>query len=67
MSNLINREYNGKTFTFREDGYFNMTKAAKAFGKDLQVFMRRDDCVDYMEALSKTVSAGRVLRPLAGR
>ncbi|MBU1804142.1 MAG: hypothetical protein KKC02_03615 [Gammaproteobacteria bacterium] len=30
---LISREYNGNVFHFREDGYFNMTKAAKAFGR----------------------------------
>lgn len=52
---LITREYNGNVFHFREDGYFNMTKAAKAFGKDLQVFIRRDDTVEYIDALSKTV------------
>lgn len=28
MGALITKEYNGLSFTFREDGYFNMTKAA---------------------------------------
>lgn len=45
-------EYQGHTFTFREDGYFNMTKAAKHFGKDLSNFMRSSDTQDYIGALS---------------
>lgn len=55
MNNIITRDYNGQVFQFRADGYFNMTKAAQAFGKDLQVFMRRDDTVEYVDALSQTV------------
>jgi hypothetical protein len=36
---------------FREDGYFNMTKAAKAYGKQLQNFWVNQETRDYMEAL----------------
>lgn len=64
---LIAREYNGNVFHFREDGYFNMTKAAKAFGKDLQVFIRRDDTVEYIDALSKTVPDTELVQAKAGR
>ncbi|TWI53827.1 KilA domain-containing protein [Pseudomonas duriflava] len=49
---LITREWNDKTFLFREDGYFNMTKAAKAFGKDLSHFMRSPDILAFMKAFS---------------
>jgi hypothetical protein len=52
MNNLIYREYNGQTFTFREDGYFNMTKAAKAFGKRLDNFKSLPSTKEYMEALA---------------
>lgn len=52
MNSLITREHNGAAFTFREDGYFNMTKAAKHYGKDLSNFMRSPDTRDYIEALS---------------
>lgn len=52
---LITRDYNGHTFVFRDDGYFNMTRAAKHFGKDLQVFMRREDIIEYLEALALVV------------
>jgi len=64
---LISRGYNGNVFHFREDGYFNMTKAAKAFGKDLQVFIRRDDTVEYIDALSKTVPGTELVQAKAGR
>lgn len=64
---LITREYNGNVFTFREDGYFNMTDAAKKFGKDLQVFIRRDDTVEYIDALSKTVPDTELVQAKAGR
>lgn len=37
---IITKTYNDNTvLTFREDGWFNMTKAAKAFGKDVRDFM----------------------------
>lgn len=49
---LITREHNGNVFHFREDGYFNMTKAAKAFGKDLSNFMRSPETLEDLEALS---------------
>ena len=38
MSQLITRAYAGKTFLFREDGYINMTKTAKEFGKRIDFF-----------------------------
>jgi len=49
---LITREYNGNVFHFREDGYFNMTKAAKVFGKDIFEFMRLPSTAEYVEALT---------------
>ncbi|MDT0500315.1 MULTISPECIES: KilA-N domain-containing protein [unclassified Halomonas] len=52
MSNqLIYREYNGFVFTFREDGYFNMTKAAKAIGKNVNEFLRLPSTSEYLDAL----------------
>lgn len=40
-------------FTFREDGYFNMTKAAAHFGKDLSNFWKNLDIWYYIESLAK--------------
>lgn len=53
MSQLITREYKGITFLFREDGYFNMTKAAKSFGKRLDNFFANADTQDYLRGLEE--------------
>ncbi|MEF0145845.1 KilA-N domain-containing protein [Pseudomonas guariconensis] len=53
---LITREYNGNVFTFREDGYFNMTDAAKKFGKRLQDFMDNQETKEYMQHLAVAVN-----------
>jgi hypothetical protein len=49
-------EYQGHPFTFREDGYFNMTKAAKHFGKRLQHFWDNTDTASYVVALAVAIS-----------
>ena len=36
-------------------GYFNMTKAANEFGKDLSNFMRLEDTNDYLKAIENTM------------
>jgi len=51
---LITREHNGHVFTFRGDGWFNMTKAAQAFGKDAFEFLRLPSTCEYIDAISKT-------------
>lgn len=59
MSNvvqLIKKEWEGKTFTFREDGYFNMTKAAKQFGRRLDVFLKTDETRNYLIELNKVLN-----------
>lgn len=54
MNSLITREHNGAAFTFREDGYFNMTLAAKHYGKHLDDFWRTKDTADYLTAMAET-------------
>lgn len=54
---LLTKQWHDKTLTYREDGYFNMTMAAKAFGKDLSNFMRSPETKDYIAALSSTVKS----------
>lgn len=56
MSNIIKKDWNGKTFTFREDGYFNMTKAAKEFGKQLINFWSNLSTRQYVVELAGTIS-----------
>ena len=41
----------GLVFTFRADGWFNMTKAAKHFSKSLDDFWRNKEAGEYIEAL----------------
>ncbi|WAE63601.1 KilA-N domain-containing protein [Stutzerimonas sp. R40042] len=53
MSALITREYQGQSFVFRDDGYFNMTKAAQAYGKETKEFLRLPSTIEYIEALEK--------------
>lgn len=57
-SALITKTYNDAPFVFREDGWFNMTKAAQHFGKDLQSFIRMDDTRDYVAALQANSVSG---------
>lgn len=42
MTALVTREFDGAAYQFRDDGYFNMTHAAKAFGKKLDHFWEAD-------------------------
>ena len=53
INQLITRNYNDLTFTFRDDGYFNMTKAAKHFGKDLSHFVRSPATLEFIEVLEE--------------
>lgn len=50
---IITREYKGNVFKFREDGYFNMTDAAKKFGKRLDHFWENENTIEYMEGLQE--------------
>lgn len=50
---LITKTHNGIGFTFREDGWFNMTKAAKAFDKNLSHFWTSPDTGEYVESLQE--------------
>ena len=51
---VVVSDYNGMSFKFREDGYFNMTHAAKHFGKDFREFFKNSSTVEYTQALSGT-------------
>lgn len=52
---LITREYNGQAFLFRQDGYFNMTKAAQAFDKQLVNFWSNQETDAYLVALARSL------------
>lgn len=52
---LLEREYNGFKFMFRQDAYFNMTKAAQYFGKRLDNFLLSEDTKEYISALEQAL------------
>jgi phage antirepressor YoqD-like protein len=52
---VTEREYNGMSFKFREDGYFNAGQAAKHFGKNLENFKRLPSTQEYIEALEASI------------
>ena len=52
---VIEKEFNGAVYKFREDGYFNMTHAAKVYGKDTQAFFRNDSTKQYIDEISKVL------------
>lgn len=54
FTSLITREYQGHTFTFREDGYFNMTKAAQHYGKYIGDFWKLNETKEYLDAMVVT-------------
>lgn len=64
---IINREYEGKIFLFREDGYFNMTIAAKKFGKDLSNFIRSPATLEYLDVLINSGNSTELIQAKAGR
>jgi len=52
VGGVVERDYNGMSFKFREDGYFNVTHAAKHFGKEVKDFNRLPSTLEYIAALS---------------
>lgn len=54
QNSTITKDFNGLPIVFREDGYINMTKAAKAFGKkDAYEFTRLPSTHDYIHAIAQ--------------
>lgn len=55
VGGVVERDYNGMSFKFREDGYFNMTHAAKHFDKRLDKFWTAHDTIAYKQALMEAM------------
>ena len=67
---VITRDYKGTPFQFREDGFFNMTKAAKYFGKRLDHFWENAYTVEYVEELRNVLThrnPGKLIEATSGR
>lgn len=52
-TNLVQSEFNGAVYSFRDDGWFNATQAAARFGKEATAWLRQTDTVEYLAALHK--------------
>jgi prophage antirepressor-like protein len=69
---LITREHNasragtGHVFTFRGDGWFNMTKAAQAFGKRADNFLANAETQEYVAAMESLVPGKSVIKAQRG-
>lgn len=61
---VIEKEFNGAVYKFREDGYFNMTHAAKQFGKHLPHFWNHSETPGYLEALKQAIPSSTGAVPL---
>lgn len=53
--NNITKDFNGLPIVFREDGYINMTKAAKHFKKQLIHFWSNEGTREYLVALHRAL------------
>ena len=64
---IITKTYNDTTvLTFRQDGWFNMTKAAKAFDRRIDKFWEAQETKDYMAALLNTLKTGDLVATKRG-
>ncbi len=52
-TNVVQVDFNGHVYEFRDDGWFNATMAAKYFGKEPYDWLVIRDTVEYVEALAK--------------
>lgn len=64
---IVLADYEGKTIPFRDDGWFNMTKAAKHFDKDLSNFFKSPDTIAYIDALQNSVESTEIVKTAVGR
>lgn len=54
MSQIIEVDFQGNAISFQNDGWFNATKAAQQFGRNVHDWLRLTSTVEYLEALEVT-------------
>lgn len=59
-------EANGLPIVFREDGYINMTKAAKHFGKDIREFLKNASTKEYSKVLGEMMGIPHITQAKRG-
>lgn len=68
--NVIHAEFQGHDLTFREDGWFNATDAAAAFGKRLQNWLDNRETQEYIRILAAFLNHSKesdLIRAARGR
>lgn len=50
---VITAEYKGQGYSFRDDGWFNATEAAKRYGKEPAQWQRLPATIDYLKAFAR--------------
>lgn len=53
MSALVTAEYQGVGYSFRDDGWFNATSAAKRYGKEPGDWLRLPTTMEYLKAMTR--------------
>lgn len=59
MTSLVTAEYQGVAFSFRDDGWFNATTAAKRYGKEPSDWLALKETQEYVAALNSFSNASK--------
>lgn len=55
MSNVIKYDFRGNLYSFREDGWFNATEAAKRYGKRIRHWLDNAETKEYVRILNSRI------------
>lgn len=58
-SNVITAQYKGQGYSFRDDGWFNATEAAKRYGKRPAEWLRLPEAIRYIAARCARLEVGK--------
>ncbi|RFP19638.1 KilA-N domain-containing protein [Duganella sp. BJB475] len=64
---IIKAEYEGQGYSFRADGWFNATEAAKRYGKEPSDWISQKETQIYIQALDRTYRLGRYVETSRAR
>lgn len=59
MTTLVTAEYDGVPYTFRDDGWFNATEAAKRHAKEPSYWLALKETKEYIAALNSFSNTGK--------
>lgn len=67
VTTVITAEYQGNGYSFRDDGWFSATEAAKRYGKDPNEWVRLPSTVEYLAAINRKYGKIPYLETKRGR